>query len=273
MNMKTKLGIFLAGCCLLAFTACEKDLQPYNTPGAWLNFAFRESSGDLITSSEGLYDEIYDTYYSFALQSATTGTDITQDTVWVEVSTMGFLSEQDRQVELLQVVTGENDAVPGVHYVAFDDPALLAKSYVAAGQNLARVPIVVLRDASLDQHDVVLKIAIKDNGVFKPGYEEFSTRTLHISAQLAKPSNWDSYYMDYMFGTYTPTKHALMIEWTGKLWDDAYLEELNNGDYGYQEYLATWMKEKLEEENQKRLDAGEDILREPDGTPVTFDMF
>ena len=120
--MKTKLGIFLAGCCLLAFTACEKDLQPYNTPGAWLNFAFRESSGDLITSSEGLYDEIYDTYYSFALQSATTGTDITQDTVWIEVSTMGFLSDQDRQVELQQVVTGENDAVSGVHYVAFDDP-------------------------------------------------------------------------------------------------------------------------------------------------------
>ena len=167
--MKTKLGIFLAGCCLLAFTACEKDLQPYNTPGAWLNFAFRESSGDLITSSEGLYDEIYDTYYSFALQSATTGTDITQDTVWIEVSTMGFLSDQDRQVELQQVVTGENDAVSGVHYVAFDDPALLAKSYVPAGQNMASVPIVVLRDASLDQHDVVLKITIRDNGVFKPG--------------------------------------------------------------------------------------------------------
>ena len=269
--MKTKLGIFLAGCCLLAFTACEKDLQPYNTPGAWLNFAFRESSGELITSSEGLYDDIYNTYYSFALQSAKAGVDITQDTVWIEVTTMGFLSDQNRTVELEQVATGEEDAVPGVHYVAFDDPSLLAKSYVPAGQNIASVPIVVLRDASLDEHDVVLKIAVKDNGVFKPGYEEFSTRTLHISSQLAKPGNWDV-TMDFLFGAYTPAKHALMIEWTGELWDDAYVEELNNGDYGYMEYLGQWMKDKLAEENQKRLDAGMDIYREPDGTPVSFEM-
>ena len=32
------------------------------------------------------------------------------DTVWFEVSTMGFVSDEDRPLELSQILTGKNDA-------------------------------------------------------------------------------------------------------------------------------------------------------------------
>ena len=54
-------------------------------------------------------------------------------------------------------------------------------------------------------------------------------------------------------------------------WLEDYLDELFAGDSNYVTYLSQWFIEKLEEENQKRLDAGLDIYREPNGEPVSFD--
>ena len=136
---------------------------------------------------------------------------------------------------------------------------------------MALIPIVVLRDASLDDGNVNLQFTFKDNGYFKPGYEAFSTHTLVISSHMAKPANWDTYYGDNNFGTYTELKHQLMIEWTGNSWDEDYLDELFAGDSNYVTYLSQWFIEKLEEENQKRQEAGLDIYREPNGEPVSFD--
>ena len=268
---KKRMNILWAGVCLLALSACEKDLPVYETEGAWLNFVYYDYNGDQVTATENVEETMCESHYSFVLQSATKGEEIQQDTFWIEVSTMGFLSDQNRTVELQQIATGENDAVPGVHYVAFNDPQLLAKSYVPAGQNATRVPIVVMRDASLADHDVTLQFTFKDNGIFKPGYEAFATHTLYISDKLAKPGLWDTYYCDYNFGTYTPAKHELMIEWTGNAWDDAYLEELFGGDSGYVTYLGQWFQRKLAEENAAREAQGLDIYREPDGSPVSFE--
>jgi hypothetical protein len=56
--------------------------------------------------------------YSFLMQPI----NVTQDTIFIEVSTEGALFDFPRTVTIRQTLTGENDAVPGVHYVAFDDP-------------------------------------------------------------------------------------------------------------------------------------------------------
>lgn len=267
-----KLSIFAGLLLILGLTAsCEKDLVPYDTPDAWLNFAYYDYNNELVTDAYAFEETMAETHYSFVIRSSAIGEDLQRDTVWFEVTTMGFLSAQNRPVEFQQIATGENDAVPGVHYVAFDDPSLLAKSYVPGNQNQALVPIVVLRDGSLDQNDVVLQFTFKENGYFKPGYDEFIVHTLYISNHLAQPSKWSSYYCDYYFGTYGQMKHQLMMEWTGNAWDDAYLDELFSGDNEYLNYLGRWFSEKLDEENQKRQEQGEDIYREDDGTPVSFD--
>ena len=77
---------------------------------------------------------------------------------------------------------------------------------------------------------------------------------------------WEEYYLGY----WGPVKHQLMIEWTGEAWDDAYLEELYNGDSGYVDYMISWFAQRLEEENAAREAAGEEPYTEEDGTPVDF---
>ena len=62
---------------------------------------------------------------------------------------MGFLSDQNRPVRLEQVSTGEDDAIPGVHYVSFDDPDFTRLCFVPANQNRTQVPVIaggLLRD-------------------------------------------------------------------------------------------------------------------------------
>lgn len=270
---KFSLKYILTVLFLLSFvTACEKELPTYNTPDAWLNFVYYDYNGDQIISSENMDDikDITNTYYSFVMASITEDKELTEDTVWIEVSTMGFLSDQNRTVEFEQIATEENNAVPGVHYIAFNDPQLLAKSYVPAGANSAFIPIVVLRDASLEEKDAVLCFTIKDNGIFKPGYKAMSVQTLHISGRLNQPSKWATYYCDFYFGTYGQKKHELMIEWTGENWDDNYLDELFSGDSGYISYISQWFIKKLEEENQKRIEEGLGKYTEEDGTEVDF---
>lgn len=275
--MKKLFYIPLACASLMFISSCEQDLDPIVINDAMLNFVYYDYSNNKVTS-ENIEDYMLETTYSFSLRSATLGKELTSDTVWFEVSTMGRLSDQNRPVELEQIMTGENDAVEGVHYLAFNDPQLLTKSFIPANKNTAMIPIVVLRDASLEEHSVNLQFTFKDNGYFKPGYAAFSTQTLIISDPLSKPTNWDSYYCDYDFGAYTERKHELMIEWTGNNWDEDYLDELFASDTGYVDYLSQWFINKLEEENQKRLDAGLDIYREPtdsdgDGVndPVSFE--
>lgn len=256
-----------------AFTACEEELPTYSDTEARLNFMYYDYSGELITNSddfENLKEILPHTYYSFITSSIEAGEELQTDTVWFEVGTMGFLSGEARTVELEQIPEGENDAVAGTHYVPFNDAQLLEHSFVPAWQNSTRVPIVVKRDASLEDKDFTLKFTFRDNGIFRPGYAYLSTHTLHISGRLSRPTQWNTYYCDDYFGTYGPVKHELMIKWSGQPWNDAYLDEVFAGDSNYIYYLAEMFRQRLEEENQKRLEQGLDVYKEKDGTPVTF---
>ena len=129
-----------------------------------------------------------------------------------------------------------------------------------------QVPVIVLRDASLEEHDVTLVFRFAENEYFKPGYTGLTERTLHITDRLLEPGNWSQQY----FGTYGPVKHQLMIDWTGEVWDESYIRSLLNGDSGYLSYLKEFFQQKLEEENAKRQEAGLDIYREADGSEIRF---
>ena len=262
-----KITSLLTGCAITLLTAsCEKELPVFSTNDCWLNFAYYDYYNELITSNEEITDEMRTTYYSFITSSAAAGKELQTDTIWLEVTTMGFLSDKDQQIELVQLQTDGRNAIPGQHYEAFDTPSLLEKSVVRAGTNSAFIPIVVKRDVSLTQGDVALKLTFKDNGIFKPGYAGMAERTIYISDKLARPNNWEDYY----FGTYGPVKHELMIKWTNNSWDEDYLNTLYQGDSGYIDYLAHWLSEKLAEENAIRIANGEDVYKEADGTEVAF---
>lgn len=264
--MKKISHIITLAIMLFTASSCEKDLPVYNTTDCRLNFVYYYYNGELIPS-QSVTDAMRTQNYSFVLSSASKGKELTQDTVWFEVTTMGFLSDKNRTISLKQIMVDDaNNAVAGKHYISFDDPSFTAKCYVAANQNKTMLPIVLLRDPSLKQENVVLKFTFAENENFKPGYNGLTEKTIVITDQLVKPSNWRTDY----FGTYGPVKHQLMIEWTQKTWDEEYIKELLNGDIGYLNYLARWFTEKLAEENKKRKEQGLDVYKEADGNPVIF---
>ncbi len=263
----------LVGCALLgSMTACEKDLPNYDTKACQLNFYY----GNQASSSSDVTEEAASKAFSFVLNA---GPDVTQDTIWLDVNTMGYLSDKDRPFELQQIATEGNDAVPGKHYIGFDNAELKAKYYfIPAGKASVKVPVVVLRDPSLEENDVTLKVTFKPNEHFTAGYKAFSIYMLTISDKLTKPSLWEPCYLDYNFGLYGSKKHELMIAWTGNAWDDAYLKTQFRSyvswgevywtayDSDYIDYLSRWLQKRLVEENAKR---GEPYC-EDDGTPVDF---
>lgn len=246
--------LLLAG--LTGMTSCEKDQPVYSEETCWLNF------------KEVYSTEIPSTDYTFVYAGS-----VTEDTVWLTVTTLGFVKDYDRAIAIEQEMTDEDDAVAGTHYLAFDDESLKKYYVMPAGAVSTNIPIVVLRDASLKTKAVNLKISIKENDNFKVGYERDRCRTVTISDRLSKPSNWDYAGFPYYVSTYTTGVHQFMIDLTGEKWNDEYIDSLG-GDYGYIEYLGTYFKRELKRVNAERVAAGLDILREEDGvTPVEFNSY
>lgn len=262
MVMKKRFIYIMCSMLLVVATACEKDLELYDTQDCRLNFYYDW------TPEDGTWNEDWTkTVYSFVYG----GSDKEEHTVYLTVETMGFVSEQDRVFELEQVMTGINDAQAGIHYVAFNDPSMKSHYIIRAGQTKAEVPVVLKRDASLKNGDVTLQIRIKDNGVFKPGYERFQTRTLTISDMLTQPTAWSTTYCFYYYGNYGSVKHQFLIDATGERWDDEFIEAHFGGDAGYIDYLYGVLVARLEELNAEREAQGLGVLCESDGTPVVLE--
>ena len=249
--------------------ACDEEYPGYATSDCNLNFVFYGNYGEVLTAEE-VTEETRTSTFSFVYS----GEEATRDTVWYEISSMGNLSDSDRPITLRQIeVEGVENAVAGTHYVAFDSPEVASLYVIPANANTAQIPVIYLRDdEELKQKSVTLKFGFADNGYFKPGYDSLATRTVLVTDRLAQPSNWSDVEGD--FGTYGQQKHLLMIEWTDDAWDEEYNDELTAGDVAYRHYLAQWFKQKLEEENAKRLadPAIGDVYRENDAnrTEVTF---
>lgn len=268
-----KLYSLFAGLCLLAAVACnDDDLSVYDVSDYRLNFVFYDTDSTLL-AVEKVTDQMRLRPFSFVLESTV---EATRDTVWLDASTMGFLSGEARPLALQQIeVEGVKNAEPGVHYVAFDDPEVVSLYRVPGGKNRVSIPVIVLRnDPDLQDTTVVLKVGFKENGWFKAGYAGLDTRTIEITDHLSQPKNW---YIKYSYaslsnyiGDYGEVKHRLMIEWTGKAWDADYVEEFMTGDANYMSYIASWLSKKLTEENVRRQHEGEDVYKEKNGTLVDF---
>ena len=166
----------------------------------------------------------------------------------------------------------------GRHYVSFSDPSLATYYTIPAGKARTKIPVVLLRDASLQSQTVTLRFSIQANENFQNGYPEFQTRTLTFTDQLAEPSEWINLELPYpaypqytYFGKWGPVKHKFLIDETGEKWDDDYIKQLLEGDSGYLTYMIRKMSKRLDAVNAERQAQGLDVLKEADGTPVVIE--
>ena len=263
--MKKHISIIVGCFCMLCLASCEKELQVYDEPTCRLNFYYDISSTSKFKSS------LARTTYSFVYGAD----DVERDTLWFEMETMGFVSDHDRAVSLVQEDSvGVSNAVAGKQYVAFDDPAVAKYYVVPAGKARFKIPVILLRDASLKKDNVVLKFAIHANSEFQNGYPVYQTRVIQFTDQLSEPSKWMVGYGSYStslsdyFGTYGVVKHKFLIEQTGEKWDDDYIEKIMTGDRNYVYYILRKMAKRLNEVNAERASRGEGPLTEEDGTVV-----
>ena len=264
--MKRLSILYLYAALLPLFASCEKDLEPYSMEECRLNFRYYHSFYDRWMTTEDLEssdDSYRTTVYSFVYAGG-----VERDTLWFPVQTSGFLSDVSRPIALQQMTVPDtvDNAEEGIHYIAFDDPTVAHLYQVPAITDTLSIPVILLRDKSLDSKDIVLRFGFKDNGVFKPGFESMSYRTIYISARLSMPVNWVTEYV----GEWGPRKHELMIQWTGNRWDDDYWTEFLATDSNYRSYINQWLARRLEKENAILLEQGEEPEHEADGTPVEF---
>lgn len=132
----------------------------------------------------------------------------------------GIIVRSGRVVKFEQVEADSLNAEPGVHYVAFDDPRVKDLYYIPAKRNYADLPVLVMRDASLKEKTVNLKIRLAESADFKVGYADKSWTMITISDMLVKPTLWTNYSIQYFLGAYGPVKHQFMIDVTGESIDE-----------------------------------------------------
>lgn len=169
--MKRLSILWLCAALLPLFASCEKDLEPYSMEECRLNFRYYYSFYDRWMTTEDLEssdDSYRTTVYSFVYAGG-----VERDTLWFPVQTSGFLSDVSRPIALQQMTVPDtvDNAEEGIHYIAFDDPAVAHLYQVPANTDTLSIPVILLRDKSLDSKDIVLRFGFKDNGVFKPGFE------------------------------------------------------------------------------------------------------
>lgn len=181
---------------------------------------YKYYSGD----SKIQFNEIQDSLkrYSFYFEPAGK----TQDTIFFEVSTIGYTSDKDRPFRICQVaVENAVNPVEGVHYKSFDDPDILKWCVIKPGMVTARVPVVLLRGALEERVTYTLRIQVVENGEFNYGESDKLWRKAEFSSGLLRPDAWGYYERTY-WGPYSYSKHEWMIRQTGKKWDDEFLGQV-----------------------------------------------
>lgn len=244
----SKIYIVLSSVLLLA-ASCNKELPATWSGSDRLNFV-RTGENEGLRAADTL------TLYTFVFDPVETS----RQTVWVEVETMGALCDYPRQIRLKQVPSYGTDAVPGVHYVDFDDPEVKDQYVIPAGKVRATLPVILKRD-QLGSGRYQLRLAFEANEYFQPGYDHLGHQTVIVSDLLSKPGSWSIFIEYYCFGTYSPEKHQFMFDVTGVSIDADYLQAIwDTGDADYWSYLRNWFEEKLKEENKRREEAQEPLL-------------
>ncbi len=255
--------------------ACEKEMEIYHATGEdCINFYYSNSLA---------YESDTSITYTFIYLPETQMT----DTIWFDLETSGFVTDYNRTIALEQIDMENNAAVPGKHYVAFNDPILKNIYVVPAHSTRARIPVILKKDdPELNKQEVILRVRIQKNEYFNTGFPGYQERCIRFSNMLTKPKNWNFYAEYYFAGTYGPVKYRFMIhaaaEKKGITLNEDFFYSLVGDPYavdlGLTEYWKNFFKTALVEENAKRAAQGEGPLREApapgesEGILVSFDL-
>lgn len=233
--------------------ACEEQPELYHEESNRLNFVFE----NFITDST--------THYTFAYEPDSK----LQDTIWIEVSTMGYVTGTDRPLRLKQIEGPAPQAVAGKHYADFNEPSLAALYKIPGGKSKTRLPIVVKRDPSLADTEVTLTFSFEENDFFTSGYASKAIRKITITNQLTQPEYWNSDAEELFAGTYGKVKHRFMINAAAPLGikiDNNFFYQLvgdwMNIDISLGDYWRAYFTQQLEKENAARTEQNLGPLRE-----------
>ena len=132
---------------------------------------------------------------------------------------------------------------------------------IPAGEVKVKVPVIFLKDPSLDSLKVRLELSFGEMEDFKPGIDVWTTFVITSTAEASQPSNWDKDWR-VVFGKWGSVKMKFIIEYVGFT---AFEETV---DSGFRNYLKTKAAQKLLEFNNS--DDPRAPLKEADGTYVAF---
>ena len=238
---------------LLNLTGCEqKDVNRYeNDPRLY----FFNGYDNTRTPTYYHQDSIAQSFFLLPAEQE-------RDTVFIVLETMGMISDEPRPFRLVQTNEGEPDAaVAGKHYLPFDSEEMRQNMMIPAGAVRYYMPLIVLRDPSLETSKVRLKLGIVENEYFKLGINEELEFMVTITATAEEPPTWNS----WSFGDWGAKKMWFVINYVG-ISDFADVPE----DYAYRRYLKTLAIQKLREYNADPNNT-DTPLTEADGTVVTFE--
>lgn len=231
------------------------------------------------------FDGNFESFYSFVYA----GSDVVRDTINLQLNIAGNIESADRYFEVKQVKTYgfiyeqdeygnyidsafielPNQAVPGVHYVDLEsyDPLQFV---VPADSLYGSFDLVVLRDPSLKLADYSLSLEIQQTSDFLPGYAPRQKITITLSDQVIEPEYWSGFVIGNttvysVMGYYGKVKHQLLIDVTGKRWNDDFIaNELTEEYLVFYKNMAVMELERI---NAERALQGLHKLREDDSNP------
>lgn len=221
------------------------------------------------------------TYYSFVYISSAA----TVDTVPVRVCLIGVPMSEDRKFRFVQIPDTEWEyirdvhgyvvdsvavrlfqAESGVHFVMPDDDQFVLK----ADSVFATVPVVVLRDTSLQSKEYRLRFELVATPDLQLGERAMTQTVISITDMLTPPSVWmegvkASTLQKSILGKYSRTKHRLMNDAAGLMWDNdqinACLADMSMLTFYIAEFrkaLAVYQKENGEP------------MKDENGEPISF---
>ena len=252
--------LYIIGFCFsIALIGCQKDKYfLYNDVG---RIQFGPSPDMLYYSGAELRDTVK--AYTFFYEKD----DLTKDTVYFDVYTVGGIKPDDRHFKLEQIeVEGKLNAVSGVHFEPFDSELSVSNFVIKKDSVHATVPIILLRDLSLKDTSVVLRFKLVENDDFALGQEANLWREVNYTDRLSQPNMWDATSSRYYFGDYSEVKHKFMIDSTGQKWDDEFITFIRI-DYSLLQYWVGRCKNALIKYNNAHPTAP---LKDENGELVIF---
>lgn len=190
--------------------------------------------------------------------------------VEVDVRAMGFPADYPRAVIFRQIFPDEKGyadgtpaAVPGMHYLPFDDPQMQERMFMPAGKVQVKIPVTLIKTPELEDGKVRLEFELVANEHFNLGIKKNLIFSISSTSQYQMPKLWDR-WQNYM-GIWGAKKMWFLVTVVGmhpSIFDETVT-------HAYSNYKKAQAIDELEKYNSDPNNK-DTPLKETDGTVVKF---